>query len=88
MTRVRPHGNPVRCKTVDLGAGGMRVSADRPLQVDEMLDFDLVLDDSEHVSGQCRVLREQFSNCYALRFEYLPAPAAASLTRLVGTRAL
>ena len=88
MTLARPHGNPVQCKTVDLGAGGMRVSADRPLQVDELLDFDITLDESEHVSGQCRVLREQVSNCYALRFEYLPAPAAASLTRVVGTRSL
>ena len=84
VTLARAHGNPVTGRTLDLGAGGMRVQAARPLRIDEMLTFDLAVDASEHVGGHCRVLREQVSNCYAVAFEHLAPGVRASLERVVG----
>ncbi len=68
-TLTRPHGNPVRGRTEDLGAGGMRVVTDRPLTIDEELGFELLLDATGPVDGRARVVRQQGPNCYALRFE-------------------
>jgi hypothetical protein len=78
----RRRGAPVCGHTEDLGPGGARVVVDRPLQVDEELDFDLTWPDG-HVDGRCRVVRQQGLNCYALRFEALEADAAARLGGVV-----
>ncbi len=71
LTLSRGRGGPIHAHTVDLGERGMRVVCDRPLSVDEVLDFDLPLPaaGAAQVDGRARVLREQASNVYALRFE-------------------
>ena len=83
MTLARAKGSPIASRTLDLGAGGMRVATDRPLAVDEMLSFDLPLDPQSRVEGQARVLREQPFRTYALRFERLSSQDAETLSRLV-----
>lgn len=88
VTLVRAHGNPVSGRTLDLGAGGMRVRAARPLQVNEMLTFDLAVEGEGHVEGHCRVLREQAANCYAVGFEHLPPAVRACFERVVGAQPL
>jgi hypothetical protein len=70
LTLVRRHGAAVGGHTLDIGPGGARVVVDRPLSIDEELEFDLVLDDV-HVDGRARVLRQQSPTRYALRFEGL-----------------
>jgi hypothetical protein len=67
-TLTRRKGSAVACRTLDLGPGGMRVTTDRPLGVDEVLHFDIPVQGA-HVDGDARVLREQAPNVYALRFE-------------------
>jgi hypothetical protein len=68
-TLARRRGNPIHAVTRDLGAGGMRVVTDRPLGVDEELEFDLVPGGPGSRHGRARVVREQSSHCYALSFE-------------------
>ena len=65
---TRAKGSPISCHTIDLGPGGMRIHAERPLGVDEVLRFELPVPGA-HVGGNARVLREQAPNVYALRFE-------------------
>jgi hypothetical protein len=62
----------------------MRVTADRPLRLDEVLAFDLPLPPAgaQHVDGQARVLRLQGHDVYALRFERLPDPAVLQLRKM------
>ena len=85
-------GRPVAARTIDLSAGGARVTCDRPLRVDEELRFDVALrGDRPHVDGTARVLRQDRHDVYALRFEgvdpatleelrsFVDASAAASL---------
>jgi hypothetical protein len=79
----RHHGNPVEARTVDLCATGMRVTARRPLHVDELLRFDLVLDPGLRVDGVARVVREHALNVYALRVESIGGGAAELLTRFI-----
>ena len=67
----RRRGNSIHGQTLDLAQGGMRVKTDRPLTVDEVLEFAIEVGE-EHVDGLARVLREQGMNVYALRFEGLP----------------
>jgi hypothetical protein len=76
---LRRRGGPVGGHTEDVGPGGARIVVDRPLRIDEELDFDLILGDV-HVDGRARVLRQESSNRYALRFESLGAAAAHVLT--------
>jgi hypothetical protein len=68
-TLARRRGNPVRAVTQDLGAGGMCVITDRPLSMDEELEFAIDAPGSPH--GRARVVRQQRTNCYALRFEHM-----------------
>jgi hypothetical protein len=49
----------------------MCVVTERPLSVDEELEFDLLPDDPDHPHGRARVVRQQRVNCYALRFEHV-----------------
>jgi hypothetical protein len=65
----RQKGNPVKATTQDLGAGGMRVVTERPLWIDEVLEFELLPDAPDHPHGKARVLRQQTMNVYALRFD-------------------
>ena len=81
VTLARSRGNPIASRTVDLGPGGMRVCAGRPLVVDELLVFDLVCAEGA-VAGRARVLREHVGSVYALRFEGLAPHASEALGRL------
>src|SRR3954454_21959441 len=68
-TLTRRKGNPVKATTQDLGAGGMRVVTERPLWIDEELEFDIEPEQPDHPHGTARVLRQQTMNVYALRFD-------------------
>jgi hypothetical protein len=72
-TLARRHGNKVSGVTQDIGTGGMCVVTDRPLSVDEELEFDLQPETPGHPHGRARVVRQQRANCYALRFEHVIA---------------
>ena len=72
---TRRKGGPVSGVTIDLGPGGMRVTTDRPLGVDEVLHFDIPTQ-GVHVAGDARVLREHGPNVYALRFETITEGSA------------
>jgi hypothetical protein len=69
-TLARRRGNPVTAITQDVGPGGMCVVTDRPLTMDEELEFDLAPEAPDHLHGRARVVRQQRANCYALRFEH------------------
>ncbi len=85
LKRRKGHGNPVLAQTIDLSLGGARVSAARPLKVDEVLAFDLIATDGTHITGDCRVLREHVGRTYAVRFERLAdRETADELARLTG----
>jgi hypothetical protein len=84
-TLRRRSGSAVTARTLDLGPGGMRISATRPLATDEVLDFDLPLPDDVRVDGRARVLREHGYRVYALRFERLVDPARQRLGDLVAS---
>ena len=71
VTLSRGRGGDVRCRTQDLGPGGMRVAAERPLKPDEQLSFVVVLADGARVAGTAHVVREHSYRCYALCFERL-----------------
>jgi hypothetical protein len=78
LTLLRRRGAPVGGHTEDVGPGGARIVVDRPLSIDEELDFDLVLG-GVHIDGRARVLRQQSPSRYALRFESLAAAGAEAL---------
>lgn len=72
----RHKGTAVTVRTRDLSVGGARVVSDRPLRVDEELQFDLELPaGGERLRGTARVLRQHRHDMYTLRFENV-APAA------------
>jgi len=81
-TLSRGRGGAVRCRTQDLGPGGMRVAAERPLKPDEQLAFEVLLADGSRIAGVAHVVREHSYRCYALRFERLDASAAERLWAL------
>lgn len=76
---TRKVGAPVTGRTLDLSAGGMRIHAERPLRVDEVLHFDLALG----AAGDVRVMRLYPGNDYALRFEQLSVDDADAISRYV-----
>jgi hypothetical protein len=78
----RRTGSPISAETVNLGPGGMCVSAPRPLALDEVLDFDLRLAGAGSVDGKARVLRQEGYGAYAMRFEALVEPARERLEGL------
>ncbi len=84
-TLVRRMGSPIEAHTIDLGPGGMRISAHRPLRVDEELDFD-ILRGEVRLTGHARVMREHERRVYALRFERLARPCRDALRGLVEER--
>jgi hypothetical protein len=80
----RRTGKMIEARTVDIGPGGMRVHTNRPLSVDELLEFELP--DRARVNGRARVLREQAYRTYALRFEKLGDEARAEIAALAKPR--
>jgi PilZ domain len=80
----RRTGTAIDAETVNLGPGGMCIATPRPLATDEVLDFDLWLNASDHVDGRVRVLRHEGHGAYAMRFEDLLEPARKRLRALAG----
>ena len=78
----RRTGAAIDARTVNLGAGGMCIATRRPLATDEVLDFDLRLNDADSVDGRARVLRQEGHDAYALRFELLADAARERLQAL------
>jgi c-di-GMP-binding flagellar brake protein YcgR len=71
---LRSRGAELSARTIDVSNGGARISCDRTLELDELLDFDLSLGSNGtpgHVDGRARVLRMQEGNEYALHFEHI-----------------
>jgi hypothetical protein len=80
----RRTGKVVEARTLDVGPGGMRVHTNRPLGVDETLEFELP--ERARISGRARVLREQGYRIYALRFEKLADEARTEIAELAQPR--
>ena len=78
----RRTGKVIEARTLDLGPGGMRITANRPLAPDELLEFELP--ERARIRGRARVLREQTYRVYALRFERLDDDARAGIADLAG----
>jgi PilZ domain-containing protein len=79
-TLSRKTGKVIEARTLDLGPGGMRISANRPLAPDELLEFELA--ERARINGRARVLREAGYRIYALRFEKLGDQARAEIAAL------
>lgn len=82
VTLARAHGNPIPTSTQDIGPTGMRLTAPRPLGIDERFSFEVGLDGMP-VTGHARVVREHLPGVYALRFEDLAPGGADALWQLV-----
>lgn len=80
-TLRRPVGRPVRARTIDLGPGGMLVASERPLALDEALDFELAGLEAP-LRGQAHVVRHEQLDRYALAFERLDDDDVGRLRRL------
>jgi hypothetical protein len=79
-TLHRRTGKTIEAQTLDIGPGGMRIKTNRPLSVDEVLDFELPA--RARINGRARILREQGYRIYAVRFEKLGDEARAELAEL------
>jgi hypothetical protein len=79
-TLHRRTGKTIEAQTLDVGPGGMRIKANRPLSVDEVLEFELP--GRARINGRARILREQGYRIYAVRFEKLGDEARAELAEL------
>ena len=80
----RRTGKMIEAQTVDIGPGGMAVHTNRPLAVDETLEFELP--DRGRINGRARVLREQAYRVYAMRFEKLGGEARSEIAELAQAR--
>ena len=80
----RRTGSAINVRTLNVGPGGMCVATSRPLAIDEVLQFDLPIEETDHVDGQARVLRQEGFGVYALRFEGLADPLRERLQALIG----
>jgi PilZ domain len=64
----RRGGASIPAETLNLGPGGTLVRTERPLSIDESLDFEL----DTRIAAPARVLRHEGHDIYALRFENPP----------------
>ena len=81
-TLTRGAGSPIRARTIELGPTGMRVATERPLAVDETLEFELPCGDVS-VSGHARVVCQDRPDVYGVRFEALTPPMVLRLREAV-----
>lgn len=79
---ARAAGSPISARTIELGTTAMCVVAERPLALDETLSFELSGDDGR-IAGQARVVCQERSDAYRLRFARLSEPMARSLREVV-----
>jgi c-di-GMP-binding flagellar brake protein YcgR len=84
-TLHRRTGKVIEAMTLDLGPGGMRVKANRPMAVDEQFEFELP--DRGQINGRARVIGERGYRVYALRFENLGDEARSELALLAKEQA-
>jgi hypothetical protein len=80
----RRTGKMIEGRTLDIGPGGMRVHTNRPLAVDEVLEFELPA--RGRINGRARALREQAYRVYAMGFEKLGDEARAEIAELTKPR--
>ena len=80
----RRTGKMIDARTVEIGPGGMRVHTNRPLGIDEVLEFEFPA--RAPINGRARVLREHGYRIYALRFEKLGDEARAVIAELAAPR--
>jgi hypothetical protein len=83
----RKVGNDVMARSHDLSASGARVVTDRPLRIDEELEFAFDLPQGAHLTGTARVLRQHRHDMYALRFEQVEPEAHGLLGEFVDASA-
>jgi hypothetical protein len=80
----RKVGSEVLARTHDLSVHGACVVCDRPLRIDEELEFDLDLPEGgEHLHATARVLRQHRHDMYALRFEQVTPAERGALGEFV-----
>jgi hypothetical protein len=79
-TLHRRTGKVIEAQTLDVGPGGMRIKTNRPLSVDEVLEFELP--ERARIHGRARVLREQGYRIFAMRFENLGDEARAEIAEV------
>ena len=84
-TLHRKTGKVIEAMTLDLGPGGMRVKANRPMAVDELFEFELP--GRARINGRARVIGERGNRVYALRFENLGDEARAELAAVAKEQA-
>jgi len=75
--------SPIWAETIDVGPGGMRVRAARPLHAGEVVDFDLEESEHSHVTGRARVTRQNSPRVYGLQFQELRAAMQERIDLLV-----
>src|SRR3954469_23536678 len=83
-TLHRRTGKTIEAQTLDIGPGGMRIKTNRPLSVDEVLEFELP--GRARINGRARILREQGYRICAARCEKLGDGAGAELAELAKPR--
>jgi hypothetical protein len=76
----RRTGKVIEARTLDIGPGGMQVTTNRPLSIDETMEFELP--ERARIGGRARVLREHGYRIYVLRFERLGDEARAEIALL------
>ena len=84
-TLHRKTGKVIEATTLDVGPGGMRIKANRPMAVDELFEFELP--DRARINGRARVIGERGNRVYALRFDKLGDEARAELATLASEQA-
>ena len=81
---ARKVGRTINVRTLDVGFGGARVVSERPLRIDEELQFQCDLPTGRcHLDGMARVLRQDRHNVYALRFEHVSPELLTELRAFV-----
>jgi hypothetical protein len=76
----RRTGKTIEAQTLDLGPGGMRVKTNRPMAVDETLEFELPA--RARINGRARVVNERGYRVYGLRFDNLGDEARAEIAEI------
>ncbi|MDA0136358.1 PilZ domain-containing protein [Solirubrobacter deserti] len=79
----RRTGKTIEATTLDIGPGGMRVKANRPMAVDETFDFELP--DRARINGRARVVNERGYRVYGLRFENLGEEARSEIAAVAAS---